>query len=420
MYFIEKFSNGLTLVTAEMPEMASVSIGIWCAAGGRNEPESLSGISHFLEHLLFKGTQNRTSRQISEEVEGIGGYLNAFTAEENTCYHAKASAVHHRRLLDVLLDMYLHPRLRSEDVNRERSVIKDEIAMYLDQPQQYVLELLNETLWPDQPLGRTLTGTEQSLDRIRRPHLLRHHRGYYTTGSTVIAAAGRIRHSQWIRALRRFVRHFPSARMVPWPVVQIGQSRPRVRLCTRETEQTQLALGIRTCSRHDPRRHPIRVLNAILGENMSSRLFQLLREKHGLAYNIYSSAGFFADDGSITISAGVDTPRAPETLRLIIGELRRLRRQSPSPNEVRQARDYLIGQLDLSLENTENHMMWIAEQYLGYGNISALDTVRRRLRRVTPAMVRRAAEEFFQPDRLNLAVVSPLKSTRHLAAELRL
>ena len=412
MYQVTRLENGLTVATAEMPHMASVSLGIWVAVGGRCEPEAVSGISHFIEHLLFKGTRRRSAREISQAVEGIGGYLNAFTSEEHTCFYARASHDRFDELLDVLADMFAHSTFDPAEIAKEREVIKEELAMYLDQPQQYVQELLNATLWPGQPLGRSITGTEKTLDAISRAQLLDFQRRNYTAPATLIAAAGRLTHRQVLKAVRGCAGGFHRGARCGFAAATAAQTRPMVALRTKKTEQTQIAFGLRACSRHHERRFALRVLNAVLGENMSSRLFQTVREDRGLAYSIYSGNSFFDDTGDLVISAGLDLANLEKTLRIIVRELKRLREEAVPAAELGRARDYLTGQLDLSLESPENQMMWVGEQLLGYGRIFAPDLVKERLRRVGAAEVRAAAREFIRPDQFNLALVSPLQSAR--------
>src|SRR6266545_5578887 len=336
MYQVTPLKNGLTVATAQMPHMASVSLGLWVGVGGRYESAELNGVSHFIEHLLFKGTKKRSAREISHAVEGIGGYLNAFTGEENTCFYSKARHERLDELLDVLADMFLNSRFDPVEIEKERSVIKEELAMYLDQPAHHVQELLNETLWPDQPLGRPLTGTEKTLEAMSRTDLVRFQRSNYVTSATVIAAAGQLKHRQVVNAVGRFAALFPCGKRLTFSPSNNGQTAPRLRLFTKKTEQTQMALGLRTCSRHDDRRFALRLLNTILGENMSSRLFQVVREDRGLAYNIYSSLSFFDDTGDLVISAGLDTENVASTLSLIQRELRRLTATPPAASELRR------------------------------------------------------------------------------------
>jgi predicted Zn-dependent peptidase len=414
MYSISKLKNGLTVATADMPHMTSVSLGLWIGVGGRYEQAEVNGVCHFIEHMLFKGTRRRSARRISQDVEGIGGYLNAFTSEEMTCYHSKACHDRFGELLDVLSDMFLNSRFAPGDVTKERRVIKEELAMYLDQPQQRVQELLNETLWPAQPLGRPLTGTEKTLDTLTRTQLVDYQRKNYVANRTIIAAAGRLKHSEVVQAVSRIAARFPQGRAPQFVPALCNQREPAVRLLTKQTEQTQIALGIRTCSRHDQRRYALRLLNTILGENMSSRLFQVVREDRGLAYSIYSSLSYYDDVGTITVSAGLDMEHLQKTLKLIVSELNALTRTLVSAAELRRARDYVLGQIDLSLESTDSQMMWLGEQLVGYGKIVPPEEVKQRLSEVKAMEIRAAARDFFRPERLNLALVSPLKTDKGL------
>jgi predicted Zn-dependent peptidase len=414
MYNVTKLKNGLTIATAEMPHMTSVSLGLWVGVGGRYEPAETNGVCHFIEHMLFKGTRRRSARRISQDVEGVGGYLNAFTSEEMTCYHSKARHDRFDELLDVLTDMFLNSRFDPADIDKERGVIKEELAMYLDQPQHHVHELLNETLWPRQPLGRPLTGTEKTLDGLNRARLIAYQRDNYVASRTIIAAAGRLKHKQIVTAVSQLASRFPQGKRPQFVPASSEQSRPNVRLFTKKTEQTQLALGIRTCSRHDERRYALRLLNTMLGENMSSRLFQVVREDRGLAYSIYSSLSYFDDVGTLTISVGLDVANLEKTLKLVVQELRRFTETLPTPAELRRARDYVLGQIDMSLESTDSQMMWLGEQLIGYDKPVPPDEIKHGISHVTAAQVRAAARAFFRPERLNLALVSPLKSDKGL------
>jgi predicted Zn-dependent peptidase len=409
VYHVTRLNNGLTVATAELPHATSVAVGFWVGVGGRFEPMEISGVAHFIEHLLFKGTSRRSARQISEAVEGVGGYLNAFTTEENTCFHARAQTKHFDDLLDVLADMFLNSRFAPADIARERDVIKEEIAMYRDQPHQLVQDLLHDALWPNHPLGHPLTGTEQTLDRVHRTELLGFLQQNYTAGNTLIAISGPRRHADNVRAVKKSAARFRDGKKPAFLPAATQQSEPTLRLHQRKTEQTQLALGIRACSRHDERRFALRVLNAILGESMSSRLFQILREDKGLAYSVYSSWAFLEDTGALTVSCGLDHEDVEKSLRIIVRELRSLATKHVSTGELRRARDFVAGQMELSLEGTENQMNWMGESLLAYGKLIQPGEIKDRLCGVTPAQVRNAARDFFQPQRLNLALVSPLE-----------
>ncbi|MGD1020275.1 MAG: pitrilysin family protein [Verrucomicrobiia bacterium] len=416
MFKITELPSGVRVATAEMAHMESVSLGVWVGVGGRYEPERLSGASHFIEHLLFKGTLRRSAKQISQTVEGIGGYLNAFTSEETTCYYAKASHEHIDTLLDVLTDMYLHPRFAATDIDKERGVIKEELLMYHDQPDHYVHELLTETLWPEHPLGRSLTGTAKTLDGMDRRALLGFKHKKYVAANTVVAVAGHCRHDDIVPRVEKMLAMPRDDRSPAFAPVHEQQRAARLRFFNKNCEQSHLAIGVRGYSRHDSRRYALKALSVILGENMSSRLFQVIRERHGLAYSIQSSTSYFADTGALLISAGLDTKRLHRALALILVELRKLSKQPPSTVELQRAKDYAIGQMRLGLESTANRMMWLGEHLLAYGTIQSPAEVERQIAAVTPADVQATAADLFRNKRLNVAVITPSKDERGINA----
>ena len=422
MYRVSQLPSGLRVATVEMPHMESIAVGLWIGAGGRYEAERVSGVSHFIEHMLFKGTRRRTAKEISQTVEGIGGYLNAFTGEETTCYYARASHRHLDTLLDVLADMYMQPRFAVTDIVKERDVIKEELRMYRDHPEHYAQELLTETLWPNHPLGRSLTGCPRSLDHIDRAALLDYKRRKYVAASTVVAVSGHCRHDDIVRRVQNVLtplqkrggEHAPQFR----PACS-NQRTPRLRFCQKNIEQSHLALAVRGYSRHDERRYALKLLSVLLGENMSSRLFQVIREQHGLAYSIQSSTSFFADTGAFVVSAGLDSRRLPKALRLILRELGRVAERAPTARELRQAKDYAIGQMRLSLESTANQMMWCGEHLLAYGFIETPEEVERRVEAVSADALRQVAADVFRDHRLNASVITPSGDEQTLAKRLR-
>jgi len=416
MFTISQLPSGVRVATAEMGHMESVSVGMWVGVGGRYESARFSGASHFIEHLLFKGTPRRSAKQISQTVEGIGGYLNAFTSEETTCYYAKASHEHLGTLLDVLTDMYLHPRFAVTDIDKERGVIKEELLMYRDQPDHYVHELLTETLWPEHPLGRSLTGTAQTLDAMDRSALLGFKKSKYVAGNTVVAVAGRCKHEDVVGRVEKMLALPRNERSPTFALAHEQQRTPRLRFFTKNCEQSHLAIGVRGYSRRDPRRYALKSLSVILGENMSSRLFQVIRERHGLAYSVQSSTSYFADTGVLLVSAGLDTKRLQRALALILAELRRISQQPPSKVELQRAKDYAIGQMRLGLESTSNRMMWLGEHLLAYGTIQTPAEVERRIIGVTATDVQQAAADLFRDNHLNVAVITPSKDERSIKA----
>jgi predicted Zn-dependent peptidase len=415
VYNVSQLAGGVRVTTAEMPQMESVSVGIWVGVGGRYEPERYCGISHFIEHLLFKGTRRRTAKQISQTVEGIGGYINAFTGEESTCYYAKAGHRYLDTLVDVLTDLYLHPRFAAADIEKERQVIKEELRTYHDQPDHYVHELLTENLWPGHPLGRSLTGTVESLDAIDREALVGYKRTKYVPANTIVAVAGRCRHDEVAGRIEQALPVSGNSRPPRFLPARSRQRAPRLRFVQKPVEQAHLAIGIRGCSRYDSRRFAQKLLSVILGENMSSRLFQVIRERHGLAYSIQSATSYFADTGAFVVSAGLDAKQLGRALRLVMRELKKISEQPPSVLELRRAKDYAIGQMRLGLESTNNQMMWIGDHLQSYGRIHTPEEVEKNVEAVSVDDIQAMARELFRDNRLNAAVISPDKDERSVS-----
>jgi predicted Zn-dependent peptidase len=419
VHTVTQLDNAVRVATAPMPAMRGVTVGIWVGVGGRFESKKVCGVSHFIEHMLFKGTKKRNAREISQAIEGIGGYLNAFTSEETTCYFATSEARHAATLLDVLSDMYRNSVFAAAEIEKERKVIREELFMYRDQPQQYVHELLHETLWPDQPLGRSLTGTPESLEAIRRADILRYKTEHYRAANTVVAVAGACEHEKIVGLVSQFL-PLNGEKASRFPRVEERQRAPRYKIFEKNTEQSHVAIGIRGCSRHDPRRYALKLLSVILGENMSSRLFQVVRERHGLAYSIQSATSFFADTGAFEISAGLDNKKVGKALRLIARELQKIAQQPPSVAELQRAKDYTIGQMWLGLETTMNRMLWLGEHLLGYGEIISPDEIQRKIEAVNPDEIQSLAAELFRDSRLNVAVIGPMKNDRDVRESLAL
>ena len=405
-YRLTTLSNGLRIASIEMPHMQSVSVGLWVKVGGRYERAAQSGISHFTEHLLFKGTARRSAKKITEAVEGLGGYLNAFTTEDHTCYYAKAAAPHLPVLCDVLTDMYLYSQFAPVEIDRERDVIREEILMVRDNPSQYVQELLSETLWPDHPLGRSLTGTVESIGRLRRDDFLDFMRRHYHGRNTVVAVAGRVSHEAVVEAFAPRLGCLPAGRRSGFraPAAPRDAAPSRLRLMEQEIEQTHLALGWETFGRRDERRFALKVLSVLLGENMSSRLFQKLRERYGLCYCVSTCLVCLDDTGALTLSAALDPANLEKAVRLIRREMERIATTPPSRREVRQAQDYTIGQTLMGLESTTNQMMWIGESLLGYGELTVPGTLEKKLLAVTPEAVSAVARTCLQRGRLAVAL----------------
>jgi predicted Zn-dependent peptidase len=408
-YCLTKLPNGARIASVEMPYMKSVSIGIWAAIGGRHESSQQSGIAHFIEHLLFKGTKKRSAKKITESVEGLGGYLNAFTTEDHTCYYAKAGAGHLGKLCDVLCDMYLESQFAPAEIERERDVIREEILMYRDHPAQHAQELLTATMWPGHPLGRPLTGSVESIAGLDRKILMEFQQRHYNGNTTIVTVAGPVRHESVVEELAPYLQRLPRGRTPRFIRSRSEDGPARVSLYTQETEQTHLAMGFHAFGRADERRFALKLLSVILGENMSSRLFQKLRERHGFCYSVQTCMVTLADTGAIHVSAGLDPSNLERAMRMILQELENICRTAPRRGELQKAKDYTIGQTFMGLESTSNQIMWMGESLLGYGKILDPEEVEQRILAVTPEDVQRVACYCLNRARLGVAVVGPMK-----------
>lgn len=417
---VTTLESGLRVITLEMPSMDSVSLGIWIGTGGRYEEERLNGISHFLEHLLFKGTARRSARQISEAIESVGGSLNGFTGEEYTCYMAKVLHRDLPRAADVLFDMYREASLRPEDIEKERTVIREEINMYMDMPQHHVTDLFNEVLWPGQPLGRPLVGTAESVGAITREELDGYRARYYIPQNTVFSAAGNVGHEEMVGIVRRLAPRVRARRAPLCSPAADAQHRPSLLLRTKKTEQTHLCVGVRGYRREHPDRYAIHLLSLALGENMSSRLFQRVREQHGLAYAISSSVIRYMDTGAFSVHAGVESGKFLKALSLILKELGKVRDGGLRRGELERAKEYWIGQFCMELEKTTQNMLGIGESLLCTGEVLTKEEILANITQVTLDDVRRVAADIFRDRKLNMAVIGPHADERAVRDALHL
>ncbi|MBI1884456.1 MAG: insulinase family protein [Chlamydiae bacterium] len=405
-----RFQNGLRLAVCEMPDVRSVTLGVWVGVGGRFEEDSIAGVSHFLEHMLFKGTQKRTAVQISQAIEGVGGSMNAFTTEETTCFYAKVMAERFHEVLDVLADMVENAAFRPQDVKRERGVILEELRMNRDVPSNYVFELLGELMWPKHPLGRALIGTEETIRSLNRKDFLKFKDENYTASNIVIAVAGKVNFKEVGEAVGKKFSFLKSQkpRLNCLPVLET-QKEPEVKIFKKKTEQTHLCIGVRAYHRNHQDRFSLRILNAILGENMSSRLFQVIREKMGLTYDISSSIERFSDTGSLVISAGVTLAHLPKALEGTLKELSKLAKKGVKKKEFEMAKEYCMGQVGLGMEKSSNQMVYIGESELSSGKILDFDELMAEIRAVTVDDIQRVAQDLFVDKKLNLAIVGPVQ-----------
>ena len=408
-YQLSRLPNHLQVLTLPMRERESAAVAVWVRVGGRYEPKRISGISHFLEHMLFKGTRRRSSREIKKAVEGVGGMLNAFTAEEATCYFAKLPAEHFSRAVDVLSDMVKEASLSVKELERERPVILEVIKMYRDQPAQHVHQIMGELLWPDQPLGRSLAGTLETVALIRREEMADYKRRYYQPPNILVSVSGDVSHAEVVELAQNYFPDRNGGKHSQFEAARVYQKKPRFHFIEKGTEQTHLVIGFHGCSRRDPRRYALGLLNIILGANMSSRLFEEVRERRGLAYEIKSGVGHYQDTGSITISAGVENRKAALAIKVVLQELGKLARKPVPAEELRRAKDYFIGQFLMGLEDTLDHLLWVGEKALYGEEVPDREEITRQIERVKVEDIQKVAREIFDTAHLNLTLIGPLK-----------
>lgn len=408
MYKKSVLSNKLRIISNELKDRESVAIGIWVGVGGRFEDDEVKGAAHFLEHILFRGSLKYSCEEIKGTIEGVGGNLNAFTGEEQTCYYAKVPAKHFESTLDILCDMVFFPLIQKNDLERERTIILEEIKMYNDLPQYYVLELLDKMLWPEHPLGKSLAGTKETVGQMSQTDLRKFHKRHYAPNNVVISACGNFTHEWLVEYVEEKLGNFPHQAPETFVPFRGAQKKPRVSFFRKPVEQMHLALGVPGLRADHPDIYALGLLNIILGGNMSSRLFDELREKRGLAYSIYSTTKSYADTGLFMVKAGVDNKKLIEAVDAAMKVLRQIRRSAPKPNEFERAREYFLGQFVLGLEDTLEHMMWVGESLIEKDRIRTLGEVVYRVNSLGPEDIRRVASEILKEKKFNLAVVGPL------------
>ncbi|NQT47275.1 MAG: insulinase family protein [Candidatus Omnitrophica bacterium] len=403
-----RLENGLRVVVDEMPHMESVSIGVWCGVGGRHEMKRVCGISHFLEHIVFKGSESYTCRQIKEGIEGVGGALNGFTGEEYTCFLAKVPHEHLQDVFAILADMVQHPRIEKEDVEKERLVILEEIKMYKDLPSHYVHDLLSGVLWPKQPLGRPLTGDEKSMHDISGKDLRDYRNKFYAPSNLAVVACGGVNMDDLAeKAEKIFASKAKSRKAVQHKPADTAQKKPRILINSKSTEQTHLALGFHSPSRFDEDSYIAGLVNIVMGANMSSRLFQEVREARSLAYEIHSSVKEYNDTGAFVISAGIDNKNVVRAIEVVVAQLKKIKRAHVSKDEFRRAKDFYRGQLRMALEDTLSRMLWLGEKIISKEKISLSHQVLDIIDRITIEDIMRVANKIFIKRGANLALIGP-------------
>lgn len=407
MYEKSILNNGLRLVTHRMPQRSSAALGIWIGVGGRYEEGPNKGVAHLLEHLSFKGTKKYSGNRIKETIEGLGGSLNAFTSEEFTCYLTRIIAKHLPLALDILADMVLEPLLAEKDLEKEKSVILEEIKMYRDLPQAYVNELLDELLWPNHPLGMNLAGSPESVSAFTRMQVADFQARFYQPANIVVSLSGDIAHKKVLELLAKKFSKAKAKTIINFKKVKSVQGEPHSRFFYKKTEQSHLAIGYLAYRRTHPDKHSVSLLHIILGANMSSRLFNEVREKKGLAYEIGTQPRYFYDTGAFFIHAGVDNRKVIPAVSTILNEMHKIAKRLVSKKEFLRAKEYYTGQLLMSLEDTLDHMLWIGEQECALRKIKTAQDILNEINKVTIEDLLRVAQDIFRAHKLSAALIGP-------------
>ncbi|MBF6591935.1 MAG: insulinase family protein [Ktedonobacterales bacterium] len=415
MYERVTLPNGIRLLTERVMHVRSASVLCYFGVGSRYEHDAVAGIAHLIEHMLFKGSARYpTAQRISETIESVGGVLDAETGKESTIYSVKVVSRHFDLAMDLLADMLRRPRFERAELERERRVILEELGMYHDSPQDWVSVLAEEAFWPGMPLGREVVGTRESVAAMPLEALTAFYAAHYVPGNLVVSIVSDLPHERVAETVERLLGDWAPAAVPSWTPCPPPSGPPRIQLERRKTEQSNLLLLTLGLARTDPDHYPLVLLNTILGDSMSSRLFMEVREKRGLAYDVGSSAIGYHETGTFGVSAGVEPARLPEALGAILGELRRMRETPVSAEELTRAREYTKGRLALGLEDTFSVASWLGGQEALLGKIEEVDEVLAKLDAVTVEDIQRTAERLFRDEWLRLAVIGPHRSADDL------
>lgn len=417
------FKNGLRLVTAPMKDTNTATVIVSAGVGSKYETKKTNGISHFSEHMFFKGTKKRPqTKDISEALDAVGGEYNAFTGKEQTAYFAKVDAKHFNLALDVISDIFLHSKFEPKEIEKERGVIIQEINMYEDTPMVLVGDVFENLLYGDQPAGWEIIGTKENIKSLRRADFLKYLRENYTASNTIVCVAGNIDEKKAIKNIGSIFSKMPKRKSLGKPKVFEKQSGSQIKIKPKKTDQCHLVLGARAFDMFHPSRYALTLLANILGGSMSSRLFLSVRERLGLAYYIKASYENYTDSGYIAVSAGVDTKKEKieKTVRTIIAEIKKIRSKKVSQRELRKAKDNLRGRMALSLESSDDIAGYLAGQELMKGKIETPEQILAKIEKVGSSDIMKVAREIFVNNRLNLALIGPIEDGKFLERILRL
>ncbi|MEE2656118.1 MAG: pitrilysin family protein [Chloroflexota bacterium] len=411
MFQQTKLDNGLRIITSSMPHTRSVTLGFMVGGGSRYESDEEAGAFHFIEHLCFKGTPNRpTPREISETIEGVGGVMNASTDREITTYWCKVARPHFDIALDLLVDMVCNPLFDVNELEKERSVILEELAMSNDHPDARAGLLIDETMWPNQALGRDVGGSHESVSKLNRDAMMRFVTHQYVPSNAVVSVAGNVTHEEVVESFHRYLGNWTTGTPLDWYPVINDQTAPRVRTEYRKSEQAHICLGLQGLSIDDPNRYASDMLSTVLGEGMSSRLFLELREERGLVYEANSGNSHYRDTGSFEVYAAVDPKNAIIAIETIMVELEKLKSGIPE-SELTKSKEFAKGRLLLRMEDTRSVALWLGSQALMRKEMLTVDEVVERIDCITTDDLHQIARELIVPERMNMAVVGPFRSS---------
>jgi predicted Zn-dependent peptidase len=401
----ETLPNGVRIVTEEIPHVRSVSIGLWVGAGSRDEGPDNHGISHFIEHMLFKGTQKRISKDIAEALEAVGGQLNAFTTKEYTCYYAKVLDEDLALAIDVLSDMFFNSKFEPKEIDKEKNVVVEEIKMYEDSPDELIHDIFTQTIWSGHPLGLPILGHAGSIETMSREKILSFMKRHYTPENLVIAVAGKIEHEKVCQALGEIFGGFEgNGRRI---LEEEPTANAEIKHLSKEVEQTQIVLGVPGLSQDDPLIYPLHILNNVLGGGLSSRLFQEIREERGMAYSVYSYHSTFVDSGLFAIYAGTSPKNSETVLKCILAELAKVKKEGITQGEMDRTKAQIKGSLYLSLESVSSRMSRLGKTELCFDRITTPEEVIEKISKVTLADVKEIAERLFNLNNFTLTTIGP-------------
>ncbi len=406
MYRKTTLENGVRIITETMPHVRSAAIGIWADVGSAVESAQERGISHLVEHMLFKGTKRRSARVIAEEMDGVGGNLNAFTDKETTCYYAKVIDHHVPLAVDVLTDMFLHSTFDATELQKEQRVILEEIKMYDDSPDELIHDLFIQTMWSDSSLGAPTIGFADTVTSLTRDNLKEHMRRRYAPNSVVVAAAGHVKHAEIVELFGSAFVEFKGQCDLPEP--EDPTTTPSTLFRTKDSEQAHLVLGTRGLSVRDERRYALSVMDTILGGGMSSRLFQEIREKRGLVYTVYSFQAAYRGAGLFAVYAGTSPGNVRECISVVRDQLAKLRDKKVGEDELRLAKEHIKGNLTLSLESTSSRMIRLGRSEFSLGRNLTTEEIESRIEAVSSDEIQMLANELLREDQLGLCVLGPV------------